>query len=31
MNDAGKAPKVMYAFMQMKKLVITDLIMASEK
>lgn len=30
MSDADKAPKVMYAFMQMKKLVIQDLLAAAE-
>lgn len=30
MSDPDKAPKVMYAFMQMKKLVIADLISVSE-
>ncbi len=31
MRDPKKAPKVMYAFMQMKKFVINDLIKASEE
>ena len=31
MNDTEKAPKVMYAFMQMRKIIIEDLIIASEK
>ena len=31
MSDPEKAPKVMYAFMQMRKLIIQDLVEASEK
>ena len=31
MSDEQKAPKVMYAFMQMKKLIVQDLIDAAEK
>lgn len=31
MSDEAKAPKVLYAFMQMKKFIIEDLIQASEK
>ena len=30
MNDPEKAPKAMYAFMQMKKLIIADLVTATE-
>jgi predicted 3-demethylubiquinone-9 3-methyltransferase (glyoxalase superfamily) len=31
MSDPDKAPHVMYAFMQMKKLIIADLLVAAEK